>query len=445
MGAIVTRTCQHCGASTDDDALTTCPSCGQPLAAPAEGSYGTQPPPPYASQPPPYGSQPSPYGTPPPYGTPAFGTPPSSETSSQRPAVLFDRAVTTKVSRLRVFFRFLLAIPHFVILYLYGIVAGLAAIAAWFVALFTGRVSDGLYDFLGGFVAYSTRVMSYTWLLTDQWPTVDGKRPYPIVFQPPGPGRLNRAAVFFRLILYIPANIVRTVVLLGAYVCGFFIWLITLVIGRVPVPAFDALATSMRYQARADSYYYLLTSAYPAGLFGDDDDRSDTQPVEGPRPPIVVGGARRLVTAFLILGVLVPIGIAVVTAVLVGSSTIIKAEDADQALVTAYESMKLQPLAACNTAADRLSCVREAAQQDADVIRHFQSDVHAIDFPSDDANLVSAMNQAAQKFLDDLNAIAGATSLQALSNVISGNDLQGDGQAFDSAVNALGQRLDSQK
>jgi hypothetical protein len=45
-------------------------------------------------------------------------------------------------SRLTVFFRIFLLIPHFIVLALYGIVVFFAAIAAWFAALFTGRVPD---------------------------------------------------------------------------------------------------------------------------------------------------------------------------------------------------------------------------------------------------------------------------------------------------------------
>ena len=43
-------------------------------------------------------------------------------------------------SRLTVFFRLILLIPHVIVTSLYGIVAFIAVVIAWFAALFTGRV-----------------------------------------------------------------------------------------------------------------------------------------------------------------------------------------------------------------------------------------------------------------------------------------------------------------
>ena len=49
------------------------------------------------------------------------------------------------------FFRLFLLIPHAIFLWLYGIGAGIVGIIAWFAALFTGRVPDGLHDFIVSF------------------------------------------------------------------------------------------------------------------------------------------------------------------------------------------------------------------------------------------------------------------------------------------------------
>ena len=46
------------------------------------------------------------------------------------------------------FFRLILAIPHLIWLALWGIAVLLAIIVAWFVALFAGRVPDGLHNFI---------------------------------------------------------------------------------------------------------------------------------------------------------------------------------------------------------------------------------------------------------------------------------------------------------
>ena len=57
-------------------------------------------------------------------------------------------------SRLTVFFRLLLAIPHFIWLLLWTIAAFFAAIVGWFAALFTTRLPDGLHRFFSAYVRY---------------------------------------------------------------------------------------------------------------------------------------------------------------------------------------------------------------------------------------------------------------------------------------------------
>jgi Domain of unknown function (DUF4389) len=60
-----------------------------------------------------------------------------------------------KRSRLTVFFRLLLAVPHLVWFELWGIVACLVVLVAWFAALFTGRVPDGLHAFIARYLRYT--------------------------------------------------------------------------------------------------------------------------------------------------------------------------------------------------------------------------------------------------------------------------------------------------
>ena len=67
--------------------------------------------------------------------------------------------------------KWLLAIPHYIILFFLGIAAIVAAIIAWFAILFTGRYPRGLFDFVVGVYRWSLRVEAYTLLLTtDRYP-----------------------------------------------------------------------------------------------------------------------------------------------------------------------------------------------------------------------------------------------------------------------------------
>jgi hypothetical protein len=67
--------------------------------------------------------------------------------------------------------KWLLAIPHFIVLVLLGIAVFLVVIFAWFAVLFTGRYPRGLFNFVEGVFRWGTRVEGYALLLvTDRYP-----------------------------------------------------------------------------------------------------------------------------------------------------------------------------------------------------------------------------------------------------------------------------------
>jgi len=54
----------------------------------------------------------------------------------------------------------------------YGILAGVCMFIQWFVILFLGRRSQGLSDFIRGYLEYHVSVLSYTSLMTDRRPHI---------------------------------------------------------------------------------------------------------------------------------------------------------------------------------------------------------------------------------------------------------------------------------
>jgi len=67
--------------------------------------------------------------------------------------------------------KWLLAIPHYVVLAVLSVVAFFAVVIAWFVILFTGRYPRGLFDFVVGVARWWLRVQAYaTLLVTDRYP-----------------------------------------------------------------------------------------------------------------------------------------------------------------------------------------------------------------------------------------------------------------------------------
>jgi hypothetical protein len=74
-------------------------------------------------------------------------------------------------SRLTVFFRLLLAIPAWIVLYVLGWVAQLVTFAAWFYALFAGSLHSGMRDVLAYYLRYNAQTFGYVCLLTQRYPS----------------------------------------------------------------------------------------------------------------------------------------------------------------------------------------------------------------------------------------------------------------------------------
>ncbi len=168
-------------------------------------------------------------------------------------------------SRLTVFFRLLLAIPHFVWLYVWSVAAQLALLLGWFAALFTGRLPDGLHRFLAAYLRYLTHVTAYAALLADPFPGFVGAAgSYPVDAEIADPEPQSRLVTFFRLLLAIPAGIVAGVLGAVMRVIAFFAWFVCLAIGRMPEGMRNLGSYCLRYEVQTYGYVYLLTSRYPS-------------------------------------------------------------------------------------------------------------------------------------------------------------------------------------
>lgn len=67
--------------------------------------------------------------------------------------------------------KWVLAIPHFIVLGCLYLAVFVVAIVAWFAILFTGRYPRGLFDFIAGVMRWTNRVVAYSMALTtDRYP-----------------------------------------------------------------------------------------------------------------------------------------------------------------------------------------------------------------------------------------------------------------------------------
>ena len=77
----------------------------------------------------------------------------------------------TDLNRILPIFKWLLAIPHYIVLAVLGVLAIVVTILAWLLILLTGRYPQGLFEFVVGVLRWGTRVGAYAFLLvTDRYP-----------------------------------------------------------------------------------------------------------------------------------------------------------------------------------------------------------------------------------------------------------------------------------
>jgi hypothetical protein len=189
---------------------------------------------------------------------------------SAYPAVLTLDA-PLQVARWRPLVQWLLAIPHFIVVYVLNLVNEVLALIAWFAIVFTGKLPEGIAGVQCMCIRYAMRTSMFAGFLYEPYP------PFSFSSTPADPGDLqgvrvdldpayegrNRLTVFFRIILVIPHIIVLALLGIAAFVCviiGFFAVLIT---GAWPEGLRRFVVNTLRWSLRMQAYFYLLTDEYP--------------------------------------------------------------------------------------------------------------------------------------------------------------------------------------
>ena len=182
--------------------------------------------------------------------------------------ILPERA---KQRRWTVLIRGILSIPLAVVVFFVSLAAAVCVVLGWFAALVTGRVPSFVRSIVTVTLRLTLRLEAYQFLLTDRFPPFSTEEvpDYHATLAVPPATRLHRAAVLFRLILVIPANIAARIVGLGLYIVLFFMWFVVLITGWLPKSVHGAAQAFIRYEIRLIGYLGLLVPTYPGELFGD--------------------------------------------------------------------------------------------------------------------------------------------------------------------------------
>jgi hypothetical protein len=197
------------------------------------------------------------------------------------PAALEER------NRLTVAFRFLLALPHFILVGgpaaivtcsvwgsddgwtwgsgsgLLGVVAFFAAFIAWFAILITREHPGCLWKLAAWYLRWRVRAGAYLMLLRDEYPPF-GDDPYPaeLVLTKPDEPR-DRVTVLLRLLLAIPHFILLWLLSMAWGFTTAIAWVMILFTGRYPETLYGFAIGVFAWTVRVEAYVLLLRDEYP--------------------------------------------------------------------------------------------------------------------------------------------------------------------------------------
>lgn len=168
--------------------------------------------------------------------------------------------------------KWLLAIPHFIILIFLWIAFLAVTIIAFFAILFLEKYPRSLFDFNAGVLRWTWRVSFYTYsaLGTDKYPpfTLDPVNDYPADLNIEYPEKLSRGLVLVKWWLLALPHYFVLAFFYGAN--GGLILLLTmyaavalLFTGKYPVDIFKLVVGMNRWATRVAGYAALMTDKYP--------------------------------------------------------------------------------------------------------------------------------------------------------------------------------------
>jgi hypothetical protein len=178
----------------------------------------------------------------------------------------FDVEYPGRLSRWRIFVKWLLAIPHLIIVYLLLAVAGVLQFIAFFAILFTKKWPRGLFDFTVQIYRWSFNTTAYAiLLLRDEYPPFSGDAgEYPLVLEVEYREDLSRWQIFVKWLLVIPHLIILTVLFIGVFFAVIIAFFAILFTGRYPRGIFEFVVGTMRWMIRVQAYsHWLMTDRYP--------------------------------------------------------------------------------------------------------------------------------------------------------------------------------------
>lgn len=171
---------------------------------------------------------------------------------------------------LRSFFGFLyIAIPHFFLLAILGIAAGVLGFLSWWAVLFTAKYPRSFFDFQVSIMRWSSRVIARLANLADGYPAFGmSAQDDRVVLDIAYPQSLSRGILILRLffsMLYvgIPHGFCLFFRMIATYVVIFIAWWAVLFTGKYPKGMHSFVVGTFRWAMRVNIYLSFMTDTYP--------------------------------------------------------------------------------------------------------------------------------------------------------------------------------------
>jgi hypothetical protein len=199
------------------------------------------------------------------------------------PVTVSVQPALTNRNRLTTAFRFILAIPHVLLVGAVGIgvawqrenmsfggeagllgaVVFLLAVVSWFTILIGHQHIPAIRQFTTFYMRWRVRALAYLMLLRDEYPPFgDAAYPAAIEILDPAAPR-DRLTVALRIVLAIPHAIALVFLVFVWWLTAFAAWLLILFTGQYPAGLYDFGLGVLRWLLRVESYVLLLVDEYP--------------------------------------------------------------------------------------------------------------------------------------------------------------------------------------
>jgi hypothetical protein len=209
----------------------------------------TTPPPPAAEPPPP----------------PAEPPPPPSAGGADYP-VRVDATRQQEYHRFLPLVKWLLAFPHYLVLFVLIIGVLFAKIYAFFAVIITGRYPEGVFNYVSGVLRWGWNVGAYVYLLTDQYPPFSLERDpgYPAQLEIDYPSEgVDRWRPLVHWLLILPYAIVAGVLTSLAGIVALIGVFVILFTKELPEGMFKLILIPYRWQLRGSAYALFMITRYP--------------------------------------------------------------------------------------------------------------------------------------------------------------------------------------